>query len=94
MKCYQLAFLSEEMLSATRVGDSVSSLRNCETDSGYKTRNDHLQQFQPFLWLASNWQQFLGNLQKPTSQLGKPVSLAASCLVLTFWKMSKLLLKM
>ena len=25
----------EEMLSATRVGDSVSSLRNCETDGGY-----------------------------------------------------------
>ena len=36
MKCYQLAFLREEMLSATRVGDSVSSLRNCEPDSGYK----------------------------------------------------------
>ena len=38
MKCYQVAFLWEEMLSATRVGDSVSSSRNYETDSGYKSQ--------------------------------------------------------
>ena len=34
---YQVAFLREEMLSTTRVGDSVSPLRNCETDSRYNT---------------------------------------------------------
>ena len=34
-KCYLLAFLCQETLSASGVGDHISSSRNCETDNGY-----------------------------------------------------------
>ena len=35
-KCYHVTFLGQEMLSASGVGDHISSSRNCDTDNGYK----------------------------------------------------------
>ena len=39
-KCYVLTFLRQETLSASGVGDHVSSSKNRETDNGYKKRGD------------------------------------------------------
>ena len=47
-KCYHVTFLGQEMLSASGVGDHISSSRNCDTDNGYNTKNcgsiTHIQQ--------------------------------------------------
>ena len=38
-KCYHVTFLGQEMLSASGVGDHISSSRNCDTDNGYKLQS-------------------------------------------------------